>query len=144
TSTQLETPQQPLESFTPFESLNFDEFEENLDDECLRGDCRSPSEEENSERCQETTGVRRRRPPGSKNKVHEKVTRNTKSAAANSSASENETVASQSFLIASESVFTVDERTDPQSRVEAMSRNNSRKWRVAIDAEYRSLAAKQT
>lgn len=89
-----------------------------------------------------STALRRGRPPGSKNKVYEKVNRVTRSTA-NSSASDQAT-AFLSFVAASQSILTVEEKSDPKTLAEAVSCQNSRNWKIAIDREYRSLAKKKT
>lgn len=89
-----------------------------------------------------STVSRRGRPPGRKNKQYQKVNRVTRSTAAGSVSDQQ--VAFLSFVVGSQSLFTVEVKSDPKTLAEAMSCKDSRNWRLAIDHEYRSLAKKKT
>ncbi|KAI1006554.1 hypothetical protein K3495_g1659 [Podosphaera aphanis] len=56
----------------------------------------------------------------------------------------DEHTAFRCFLTASQSLLTVDDKSDPKTLAEAMSYEDSKSWREAIDREYRSLAKKET
>ncbi|KAI0995000.1 hypothetical protein K3495_g13181, partial [Podosphaera aphanis] len=97
---------------------------------------------ENLEDLPVTTVTRRGRPPGSKNKVYQKVNRVTRSTV--TSSAPDQEAAFLNFVAASQSLITVDNKSDPKTLAEAMSCENSRNWKMAIDREYRSLANKRT
>ncbi|KAI0995909.1 Copia protein, partial [Podosphaera aphanis] len=149
---------------TPFEQLSFDEHQRDVRPEVTQAESRAVHDDENLlglealphtdslsgenspfeniEELPETTVTRRGRPPGSKNKVYQKVNRNTRSTAASST--QDQRTAFLSFITASQSLFVVDENSDPKTLAEAMSSKDSGSWKLAIDREYRSLAMKKT
>ena len=124
---------------TPFEQLSFDDYQQDVNSEILQDDSDTQNEQlrdknsdienednlseessvtknlqvENLEPLSEERVIHKGRPLGSKNKVYQRVIKNTRSTAASSVSDQK--VAFQSFVTASQSIFTVNEKSDPHT-----------------------------
>ncbi|KAI1006218.1 hypothetical protein K3495_g2000 [Podosphaera aphanis] len=133
---------------TPFEQLSFDEHQQDVRPEVTQAESRAVHDDDNLpdlEALPYTDSLPEENSPfEDMEELPEttKVNRDTRSTAASST--QDQRTAFLSFVTASQSLFVVDENSDPKTLAEAMSSKDSGSWKLAIDREYRSLAMKKT